>query len=197
MIGINSTEEEHITLCEYINEVNINDTTKMVKCVNYVLHKLFKSSSQYDIPNCSKIYCLHHKKLMFKNYKNKLIKDEKDKVKNEKMKLKQDEKNKIILEKQKLKEEKKMQSKNKKPDNYYGTTSLDNTTQENIIISDIQIKENSNDVGGCIVILKTGDKKGDNCGLHMHKNNMCKRHYNLHLKNQCFSIASSKENNDI
>jgi hypothetical protein len=57
--------------------------------------------------------------------------------------------------------------------------SIDNIITDNVVIgiSNVIISE---DIQLCTEILKTGPKKGLQCGTKIFQNNLCKRHYNLH-----------------
>jgi hypothetical protein len=160
IMGVNSTEVYENNRCEFINEYIINGETKKIQCNKSCIH----SVSFWNIPNCSKKYCYEHKKKVFQEYRKKLIQEKKEKEKEEKKKLKQDEKLKKQLEKMKQKEEvklKKQMDKNIKQD----------------ISNNIVLSENL-----CIAIMKSGAKKGTQCGCKIYQNNICKRHYNLQNK---------------
>ena len=53
---------------------------------------------------------------------------------------------------------------------------------DNVVIgmTDIII---DNEIVLCVEIIKSGPKKGMQCCLKIHENNLCKRHYNLNNKN--------------
>ena len=86
-------------------------------------------------------------------------------------------------EKQKAKDELKKAVKlakmNKKQKTNDTNVLTDNIITDNVVIgvSDVVITEN---VVLCTEILKTGPKKGLQCGIKIFQNNLCKRHYNLH-----------------
>ena len=132
-------------------------------------------------------YCWNHKKMMIKKYKKEIIaKDklekkqvllkEKEEAKKAKQKEKAEAKEKEKEEKRKAKEEAK---KNKTP-------KKTKIIEENlvlgpsIVVDEALIQETSStqDITGCIEILKSGPNKGKKCGGKVVSDNMCKRHTN-------------------
>jgi hypothetical protein len=166
----------------YKPNLNITDC-KFIKC-KYMGTKI-NNEYNYFAENYGdeKYYCWNHKKIIIKQYK----KDISDKAKEENkiLKLKEREKTKQIKEdiKQKEKEELKKAVKlakmNKKQKINDINVVTDNIITDNVVIgvSDVIITEN---IVLCTEILKTGQKKGLQCGTKIFQNNLCKRHYNLH-----------------
>jgi hypothetical protein len=141
--------------CCYENKP-VNDGL-VVKCTNNMV-KIFTNN---------KFYCPLHKCVMIK----KIMQENKLKVKEEKKKAKEEEKMKKKEEKMKLK----LLEKNSKKQKMNSSDNIVNT-DENVIIS--------NEVLGCIQVLKTGLNKGTHCKCKVFKDDMCKRHYGLLHKNE-------------
>ena len=132
----------------------------------------------------TKYYCYTHKKKMIKQYKLQQKKKEEyekkeAKILEKQMKLleKQNAKAKEKEEKQKAKDELKKSVQLAKMNKKQKTNDT-NVVTDNVVIgvSDVVITEN---VVLCTEILKTGPKKGLQCGIKIFQNNLCKRHYNL------------------
>ena len=141
--------------------------------------------SNFENYGDDKHYCWNHKKMIIRNYKNKIaekIKEEKKnlklKEKEELQKAKNEAKQKAKEEKEKAKEELKksvqLAKQNKKTktaiNNLTNDLINDNTividlTNENVVINSL-----------CQEILKTGENKGTQCGNKAFENNLCKRH---------------------
>ena len=51
--------------------------------------------------------------------------------------------------------------------------------QENVVLQPIIIDLTLPDIDGCVEILRTGQKKGQQCNCKIEKDQLCKRHYNL------------------
>lgn len=132
-------------------------------------------------------YCWHHKKIMVKKYKKAIIdKDklekkqalikEKEEAKKAKQKAKAEAKEKEKEEKRKAKED----AKKNKP------TKKTKLIEENVVLGPsivvdevlIQATSSTQEVTGCIEILKSGPNKGKKCGGKVVSDNMCKRHTN-------------------
>lgn len=141
----------------------------------------------FDNYGDDKHYCWNHKKMIIKNYKNKIaekIKEEKKnlklKEKEELQKAKNEAKQKAKEEKEKAKEELKksvqLAKQNKKTiqkvinDNAL----VIDLTNENVVID--LTNENVVIDTVCQEILKTGENKGKQCGNKAFENNLCKRH---------------------
>jgi len=99
-----------------------------------------------------------------------------------KMKAKEEEKQKKLEEKQKKLEEKqkKLEEKEKtpKPKVVKKKVPVENT----IISENLVVLTDSSEIitsNFCTIIMKTGPRKGEICGLDVHSENMCKRHFNL------------------
>jgi len=146
-------------------------------------------SAQYNIsqliPNyhdAEMVTCCSHKNKILKEYNLEL----KNKAKEEAKKIKDEAKQKAIEEKEKAKEKKKKEKKeNSKGEKKYVKK---NKTKENVIIGSVTIEHSltnnvdaSNNIlnSGCIEILKSGNKKGSQCGAKKHDDYRCKRHFNL------------------
>jgi len=131
----------------------------------------------------NKYYCYHHKREMIKKYK--LL--EKEKKKEEVKQLKSQQK----AEKEKVKEEEKVQKQKEKEEMKQIKKQIKKalkshknvSTAENLVLGPLVIEnETSNNL--CSVILKTGPRKGLNCGCKVIENaTMCKRHYTLNNNN--------------
>lgn len=131
------------------------------------------------------ITCSIHKNIIVKEYnlnlKNK-AKEEAKKIKEEAKQKAKEEKQKVKEEKQKEKEEKQKAKKNKKQENkIIGLiTDLDINNSNNVLNNNIDTTNNVlND--GCIEIIKSGIKKGLQCGAKklISDGYRCKRHFNL------------------
>jgi uncharacterized protein (DUF3084 family) len=116
------------------------------------------------------------------------VKDEaKQKAKEEKQKAKE-EKQKTKEEKQKTKEAKKYIKQNKiKENEVVGTITIQNDVSNNLD----SLSNNTNE--GCIEIIKSGSKKGLQCGAKKHDVYRCKRHVNL-LFNKCLHVEENTTN---
>jgi hypothetical protein len=165
----------------YKQGLNIEDC-KSIKC-NYLGTQLSYYHHDY---NDEKFYCHQHKTIVVKKYKKEIadnIKEEKEKIKQKEKEEKQQSKQKEKEEKQKAKDELKKAVKLAKMNKNQKTkdinVSIDNIITDNVVIgiSNVIISE---DIQLCTEILKTGPKKGLQCGTKIFQNNLCKRHYNLH-----------------
>jgi hypothetical protein len=122
------------------------------------------------VPMMNKSFCLNHIRAEVKQYNNDKKLLEKQEKKEQKLLEKQKEKEKKLLEKQKEKQEKKAlkceQQKEQK------------TLEKNTIIKqNIQIGEFSTNANTtCCSILKSGSKKGQQCGAKGKYNGLCARH---------------------
>lgn len=151
-------------------ESETNVKYKNINCYNCYASPIqlynYEDESQpitYGDPNP---YCYGHKKVMIKYYKTQETKKLKEAEKAAKQKIKEAAKAAKELEKQKLKEEKqKLKEANKKK------------IFENVVIgpSNVVLSEN-----GCAAILKSGAKKGAQCGCKtMPEETLCWRHFKL------------------
>ena len=144
--------------------------------------------SNFDNYGDDKHYCWNHKKMIIRNYKNKItekIKEEKKnlklKEKEELQKAKDEAKQKAKEEKEKAKEELKKsvqlakQNKKTTPKVSNDNSVVIDLTNENTIVIDLT---NDNVVINslCQEILKSGENKGKQCGSKAFENNLCKRH---------------------
>jgi hypothetical protein len=166
----------------YKSNLNLEDC-KYIKC-SYMGTQI-DYPSNFDNYGDDKHYCWNHKKMVIRNYKNKIaekIKEEKKnlklKEKEELQKAKNEAKQKAKEEKEKAKEELKksvqLAKQNKKTktaiNNLTNDLINDNTividlTNENVVINSL-----------CQEILKSGENKGTQCGNKAFENNLCKRH---------------------
>ena len=136
--------------------------------------------SNFDNYGDDKHYCWNHKKMIIRNYKNKIADKIKEEKKNLKLKEKEDlqkakdeAKQKAKEEKDKVKEELKKSVQLAKQNKKSKTVIID-LTNENIVID--LTNENVAINSLCQEILKTGENKGTQCGKKAFENNLCKRH---------------------
>jgi hypothetical protein len=167
----------------YKSNLKIEDC-KFIKC-KHMGTQINNNYNNFDIGiDDEKYYCWNHKKIIINKYK----KDKSDKAKEEAKKLKEKEKQlkkeakeKEKEEKQKIKEELKKTIKAAKTNKSIKT--LNNSeVNDNVVIGMTNIITVDETVL-CIEIIKSGPKKGMQCGLKKYENNLCKRHYNLNNKN--------------
>jgi hypothetical protein len=201
-IKIYTEDTNHYSHCEFLtpnvyfnpNSENIKEVykanlnieeCKFIKCKfmgTQITH--FPSNYMAGYNGDEKYYCWNHKKIIIKKYKKeisdkakeekKILKlKEKENIKKAKEEVKQKEKD----EKQKIKDELKKIIKNAKINKQ---DSLQDDNNVVLGLSNVDILEN---VEVCLEIIKTGPKKGMQCGLKNYENNLCKRHYNLNNKN--------------
>ena len=123
-----------------------------------------------------KAYCIGHKKLVIKIYKDNITnkaKEERLKKREELKKLRDELKQNEKIMKQNEKKKSLISKKKKHSEGDLLHTNVVLTS--NVIIDpSINITE-----GMCLEVLRTGQKKGQLCGCKVEKNNLCKRHYNL------------------
>jgi hypothetical protein len=164
---------------------NLNvESCKFIKC-KHMGTQINSHYNNLDIGiDDEKYYCWNHKKIIINKYKkdkSDKAKEEAKKIKEKEKQLKKEAKEKEKEEKQKIKEELKKTIKSAKINK---STKMPNKNQENdnvvIGMTDI-ITDNA--VVLCVEIIKSGPKKGMQCCLKIHENNLCKRHYNLNNKN--------------
>jgi hypothetical protein len=118
-----------------------------------------------------KSYCWSHKKEMIKKYKQEIKIKAKEEANKEKLKLKEDLK--------KAKEEAKLKEKEeKKKVKEEAKKSKQNTSQENVILGQIDLSGN-NVITGCVELLKSGQNKGMPCGCKILMDNLCGRHFKI------------------
>jgi hypothetical protein len=165
---------------------SINSYIKPYKCSSSYVTKL-----EYD----NKSYCYIHNRFMIK----KIEKEKKENEKKLKEELKQKKKEEMIQKKnfkEELKQKKKeelIQKKNTKKELKQIVINskqkiLEENENENIILNSFVEDENivvSSNVTinkGCSQIIKSGLNKGNQCGLAILNDCLCKRHYNLQNK---------------
>jgi hypothetical protein len=174
-----------------------NGNCKFLKCF-YQGSKLHSSEINGDVIAYmqDKIYCWKHKKLMYKQFKKGQM--EKIKEENKKLKLKEkadikkakeDEKLKLKEEQLKIKAELKKSVMLAKLNKKQQKTEDENTIISiNINISTGNDNNDNNDNNetkintSCTNLLKSGIKKGTYCGCKVFNDNLCRRHYNLSIK---------------
>ena len=171
----------------YKASLNLEDC-KYIKC-SYMGTQI-DYPSNFENYGDDKHYCWNHKKMIIRNYKNKIaekIKEEKKilklKEKEELQKAKDEAKQKAKEEKEKATEELKKSVQLAKQNKKTKTVSNDITndlTNNNTIVIDLT-NENVVINSLCQEILKTGENKGTQCGNKAFENNLCKRHTNKQL----------------
>jgi len=135
--------------------------------------------------------CCSHKNKIVKehnlNLKNK-AKEEKQKAKEEKQKAKEEAKQKAKEDKQKAKEDKQKEKGEKKyvkkiktkENEIIGSITIVDASNNNVDASNNNVDASNNILNsGCIEILKSGNKKGTQCGAKKYGGYRCKRHFNL------------------
>lgn len=164
--------------CEFIIKSLINFDTTEVFCSNTYVKKL----------ECNnKTYCWKHNKVITKQKE----KEEQKKLKEE---TKQKEKEAQKKLKEEAKEKKKLETISKKINKNPLILSITDIKEENIVVSSLtQTQINATDKG-CCQIIKTGLNKGNQCGLIILNDYLCKRHYNIKNKN---SVINNIINNNI
>jgi hypothetical protein len=119
------------------------------------------------VPMMNKSFCLNHIRAEVKQYNNEKKLLEKAKMKEHKLLEKQKEKEQKLLEKQKekqkIKEEKQKEKKN-------------TIIKQNIQIGEFSTNANTTTDSVCCSILKSGVKKGQQCGAKAKHNGLCARH---------------------
>ena len=127
-----------------------------------------------------KYYCYTHKKQIVKQYKTEIASKAKEEAKQAKLLAKEEAKQSKLLAKEEAKQAKILEKKESKK---IKTQIL---ISENIVLGPNIITDMSNNpiFTGCNDVLKTGIKKGDQCGCKLFKDNLCKRHYNLTKKDE-------------
>jgi hypothetical protein len=101
-------------------------------------------------------------------------KQEKLKKKEELQKPREETKQNEKIAKQKAKDEAKQKAKEEAKE-----TKKKKPKQENVILCPLIIDLTEPDLNGCVEILRTGQKKGQQCNCKIEKDQLCKRHYNL------------------
>lgn len=162
----------------YKSNLNIEEC-KFIKC-KHMGTPINNNYNNFDIGiDDEKYYCWNHKKIVINKYK----KDKSDKAKEEAKKLKEKEKQLKKEAKEKEKEDKqKIKEELKKTIKAAKMNKSIKTLNDNVVIGMTNIITD-NAVVLCIEIIKSGPKKGLQCCLKIHENNLCKRHYNLNNKN--------------
>ena len=149
-----------------------NKNSKFFSCIYAGQYYISQIIPNYHDPEM--ITCCMHKNIIVKEFKLNL----KNKAKEETKKIKEEAKQKAIEEKQKAKEEKQKAKEEKQKENK-------NKKQENKIIgliTGLPVDASNNILNdGCIEIIKSGTKKGLQCGAKklISDGYRCKRHFNL------------------
>jgi hypothetical protein len=126
----------------------------------------------------TKCYCYEHKKIMIKQYKAK----EKENEKIAKKEAKELEKENKLLEKKKAKDEKQKAKaeldsiKKQIKEGIKSAKKYINSASENVVLGPSMIQNQTENIVGCVQILKTGPNKGNQCGCKILADNLCKRH---------------------
>ena len=166
----------------YKSNLNLEDC-KYIKC-SYMGTQI-DYPSNFDNYGDDKHYCWNHKKMIIRNYKNKIA----EKIKEEKKNLKLKEKEELQKAKNEAKQKAKEEKENAKEElkksvqlakqNKKTKTAINNLTNDlindNTIVIDLT-NENVVINSLCQEILKSGENKGTQCGNKAFENNLCKRH---------------------
>lgn len=144
--------------------IHTKDNCKFIKCL-HLGTQINPHNGISELPNYGdhKFYCWHHKKVVVRKYKKEILDAAKQEIKKAKLKEKQEN----LAAKQKEKAEAKINKQNQK-------NMLNNVLSANV--ENVIIGYNE---ACCSQILKTGVNKGQQCGVKIFENNMCKRHYTL------------------
>ena len=137
------------------------------------------------VPMMNKSFCLNHIRAEVKQYNNEKKLLEKQEKKEEKQKEKEQLKEKKLLEKQKEKQEKKEQK----------TLEKNTIIKQNIQIGEFSTNANTTTNTTCCSILKSGSKKGQQCGAKGKYNGLCARHLPTILQNK--TDEDKQPNTDI
>jgi len=190
-----------------ISSSSSNSNNKFKSCGVNAYYKITTYIPNYIGDNI--YYCFEHKnkivvenKLKIKEAAKKTKEEAKQKVKEEKLKIKEETKQKLKEEKQKTKEEKQKianpYKKVKKSVKNDVISETNNITEETVGINNENNENNDNSEkkNGCIGIIKSGPKKGTQCGCLIFNANsyMCKKHHNIQLKNE--KIENEKIENE-
>ena len=193
--SLNTTSNNNYPKCKYLtpnlkynpdgkNPVETSSkysgkNSKFFTCMYPAHYHISHIIPNYNDPEM--ITCSIHKNIIVKEYNLNL----KNKAKEESKKIKEEAKQKAIEDKQKAKDEKQKAKDEKQKANEDKQKTKKNKKQENKIIglvTDLHI-DNSNNVlnDGCIEIIKSGIKKGLQCGAKKLISGCyrCKRHFNL------------------
>jgi hypothetical protein len=131
----------------------------------------------------NKSYCWSHLRIMSKR----IEKEKQNKIKETEKKIKEETKQKEKEDKKKVKETEKLAKKTKKKPNDLILSIID-TESENIVVNSSIQSEMPTINEGCVQIIKSGENKGNPCGLQILNDCLCKRHYNLKNKSNNIKI---------
>lgn len=191
--NLNTTSSNNYPKCKYLTpnlnyNPDANYTTevatkycgkncKFFSCMYAGQYQISQLIPEYNNPEM--ITCCIHKNMIVKEY-NLILKN---KAKEEKQKAKEEAKQKAMEEKQKAMEEKQKAKEEKQKVKEEKQKAKKNKNKENTIIgtiTDLPIDASNNVLNnGCIEIIKSGTKKGLQCGAKKHDDYRCKRHFNL------------------
>lgn len=168
--------------CEYLTEnpgfnplqPESDTNVKMIKCIRYHcgnMNYYFDKAKKETVYIGDHHYCYIHRKQIVsehkKSVKEKFMEAKKKALQEKKEQMKEDKKKLAEEKKAKLKEEKMQAKLNAK------MSAKKSDANANVVLgASTVVLEN----GGCIQILKTGPKKGTQCGCKIFNNNLCKRH---------------------
>jgi len=168
------------TKCEFLipnPDCNDNDdggNDKFHKCIHY--------GTKLNLYGDDKYYCCSHKKLVIKIYKkdvasklNEVKKQERIKKTEELKKIREETKQQAKLTKQQTKQQEKLAKQQAKQQEKLAKQQAN----ENAVVGPIGIDLAEPITEGCVGILRTGQKKGEQCGCKIEKDMLCKRHYNM------------------
>lgn len=156
------------------NNTDHGGNDKCLKCKHY--------GTQLNLYGDDKYYCCSHKKLVIKIYKkdvatklNEVKKQEKIKKTEELKKLREETKQQATLAKQQTKQQEKLAKQQEKQQKKLAKQK----PMENAVMGPIVIDLTETSTEGCVAILRTGQKKGEQCGCKIEKEALCNRHYNM------------------
>ena len=164
-----------------------SDNCKFIKCSHTYALQINSGIINGENYGDEKYYCWSHKKEMIKKYKKQIIDKQKEDIKNEKLKKKEDIKNEKLKKKEDIKKIKEEKINYKLANNTKYIKNPNNNVianDENIILGPSNVLDFIDINELCIEIVKSGMKKGLQCSCTKFKDNLCKRHFNLHNKNE-------------
>lgn len=173
---------------EKINGVNHTGFGYYCKCFYKIPNKYFNpeipesfNNLKQHVCHCTptniidnKLYCFKHNLKIIKNKWKDTLQKQKEEAKQKMASEKQailEEKLKLKDEKQKQKEEKKKQKEEKQKQKSSQQTQNTTITSANLILTQ------DNPQQTCVAILKSGERKGQCCGMKIFAIDFCKRHY--------------------
>ena len=164
--------------CEFI--INTPTPTSTETPTTSVIFSVLCTNTYVIKSECdNKTYCWIHNRIISKQFE----KEKKDKEKEAQKKLKKEIKEKEKEDKKVAKTAEKLLKKTSNQSNDL-ILSITNVEEENIVVSSLNQTINE----GCTQIIKTGLNKGNQCGLTILNDCLCKRHYNLKNKGNIVNI---------